>query len=114
MRIGQIGRVARPHQRVQALCDGCDRVTDLVLWIQDGRVAEAGSPDALMAADGHYARALREARDAHGGESILPVSYGGSNGLLTEGATDASHASDLGFMRQADIFEPVLRTALGQ
>lgn len=30
----------------------------------------------------------------------------------TEGATDASHASDLGFMRQADIFEPVLRGAL--
>jgi hypothetical protein len=29
-----------------------------------------------------------------------------------EGATDASHASDLGFMRQADIFEPILRTAL--
>lgn len=31
----------------------------------------------------------------------------------TEGATDASHANDLGFMRQADIFEPVLRAALG-
>jgi len=31
----------------------------------------------------------------------------------TEGATDASHASDLGFMRQADVFEPVIRQALG-
>lgn len=30
----------------------------------------------------------------------------------TEGATDASHASDLGFMRQAEHFEPVLRRAL--
>jgi hypothetical protein len=30
----------------------------------------------------------------------------------TEGATDASHASDLGFLRQAEIFEPVLRKAL--
>ncbi len=30
----------------------------------------------------------------------------------TEGATDASHANDLGFMRQADIFEPILRDAL--
>lgn len=30
----------------------------------------------------------------------------------TEGATDASHASDLGFMRQAQAFEPVLRRAL--
>jgi lysophospholipase L1-like esterase len=35
-------------------------------------------------------------------------------GLDTEGATDASHASDLGFMRQADLFEPVLRRALDQ
>ena len=30
----------------------------------------------------------------------------------TEGATDASHANDLGFMRQAEIFEPILRKAL--
>ncbi len=33
-------------------------------------------------------------------------------GTDTEGATDASHANDLGFMRQAEIFEPVLRKAL--
>jgi hypothetical protein len=33
-------------------------------------------------------------------------------GTDTEGATDASHASDLGFMRQADVFEPVLRRVL--
>jgi hypothetical protein len=32
----------------------------------------------------------------------------------SEGATDGSHASDLGFMRQADVFEPVLRRALGK
>ncbi|MEC8555514.1 MAG: SGNH/GDSL hydrolase family protein [Planctomycetota bacterium] len=30
-----------------------------------------------------------------------------------DGATDGSHASDLGFMRQADAFEPVLRKAMG-
>jgi hypothetical protein len=35
-------------------------------------------------------------------------------GTDTEGATDASHANDLGFMRQADIFEPILRKALGE
>lgn len=34
----------------------------------------------------------------------------GSDG---DGATDGSHASDLGFMRQADIFAPVLRKAMG-
>ena len=31
-----------------------------------------------------------------------------------EGANDASHASDLGFMRQAEVMEPILRAALGQ
>lgn len=30
----------------------------------------------------------------------------------TEGATDGSHASDLGFMRQSDVMEPILRKAL--
>jgi len=35
-------------------------------------------------------------------------------GTDSEGATDASHANDLGFFRQADVFEPVLRKALGQ
>ncbi len=33
-------------------------------------------------------------------------------GTDAEGANDGSHATDLGFMRQADIFEPVLRAAL--
>ena len=31
----------------------------------------------------------------------------------TEGTTDGSHPNDLGFLRQADAFEPVLRQALG-
>lgn len=31
----------------------------------------------------------------------------------TEGTTDGSHPNDLGFMRQADVLEPVLREALG-
>lgn len=35
-------------------------------------------------------------------------------GSDSEGATDASHANDLGFFRQADVFEPILREALGQ
>ena len=30
----------------------------------------------------------------------------------SEGATDASHANDLGFMRQADVMEPLIRAAL--
>ncbi len=31
----------------------------------------------------------------------------------SEGATDASHANDLGFMRQADVFEPFIRNTIG-
>lgn len=34
------------------------------------------------------ADALAQARDQHGGESIVPCNYGGSNGALTQGATD--------------------------
>jgi hypothetical protein len=29
-----------------------------------------------------------------------------------EGATDGSHPNDLGFVRQADVMEPILRAAL--
>lgn len=32
----------------------------------------------------------------------------------SEGATDASHPNDLGFLRQAEAFEPVIRQALGE
>lgn len=39
---------------------------------------------------------------------------GGLLGDDTEGATDGSHPNDLGFMRQADAFEPILREALGR
>jgi anaerobic selenocysteine-containing dehydrogenase len=39
---------------------------------------------------------LRQARDRHGGESILPFSYGGSNGLLTQDTTDLRLFTRLG------------------
>jgi anaerobic selenocysteine-containing dehydrogenase len=44
---------------------------------------------------------LREARDRWGGESILPLSYGGSNGLLSQDTTDARLFSRLGASRLA-------------
>jgi hypothetical protein len=59
--------------------------------------------------------ALREAYDILKKEGVGDLDYIEGDHLYgddTEGATDASHASDLGFMRQADIFEPVLRKAL--
>jgi len=61
--------------------------------------------------------ALKAAYDqliADGVKNLLYIPGDHLYGDDTEGATDASHASDLGFMRQADIFEPVLRKALGR
>ncbi|HBJ38649.1 MAG TPA: hypothetical protein DDZ51_28645 [Planctomycetaceae bacterium] len=49
-------------------------------------------------------------QDGVTGLSYVPgdVLYGDDS----EGATDASHANDLGFMRQADVFEPFIRKAI--
>ena len=44
---------------------------------------------------------MREARERSGGESILPYSYGGSNGLLTQDTSDALLFSRLGASRLA-------------
>jgi anaerobic selenocysteine-containing dehydrogenase len=43
----------------------------------------------------------RDARDRWGGESILPYSYGGSNGLLTQDTSDATLFRRLGASRLA-------------
>jgi anaerobic selenocysteine-containing dehydrogenase len=45
------------------------------------------------------ARRLAEARQRHGGESILPLSYGGSNGFLTQDTVDARLWRRLGACR---------------
>jgi anaerobic selenocysteine-containing dehydrogenase len=45
--------------------------------------------------------ALRKAGTDHGGESILPFSYGGSNGLLTQGTADTRLFRRLGASRLA-------------
>jgi GDSL-like Lipase/Acylhydrolase family/N-terminus of Esterase_SGNH_hydro-type len=61
--------------------------------------------------------ALKAAYDRLLQEGVSHLSYIPGDHLYgddTEGATDASHANDLGFMRQADLFEPVLRQALGK
>ena len=57
-------------------------------------------------------RAAYETLLAHGVEHLYYIPGDHLYGDDSEGATDASHASDLGFMRQAEIFEPVLRDAL--
>lgn len=60
--------------------------------------------------------ALRECFEKLQQQGVSRLYYIRGDDLLgddAEGATDGSHPSDLGFVRQADIFEPVLRTALG-
>jgi len=59
--------------------------------------------------------ALKAAYEKLKAEGVAKLSYIEGDHLYgddTEGATDASHASDLGFMRQADVMEPVLRAAM--
>ncbi len=59
--------------------------------------------------------ALKAAYERLQAAGVKGLSYIGGDHLYgddADGATDGSHASDLGFQRQADIFEPVLRAAL--
>jgi hypothetical protein len=61
--------------------------------------------------------ALRKAYEslvAQGVKNLFYIPGDSLYGNDTEGATDASHANDLGFMRQAEVFEPVLRKALSK
>ncbi len=61
--------------------------------------------------------ALREAYAALQRDGVKNLHYIAGDDLLghdAEGATDGSHPSDLGFVRQADVFEPVLRRALAR
>lgn len=61
--------------------------------------------------------ALVRAYDSLVSSGVKNLFYLEGDGLLgedTEGTIDSSHPNDLGFMRQADAFEPVLRKALGE
>ena len=60
--------------------------------------------------------ALRSAYDSLVQSGVRGLTYVTGDTLYgddTEGATDASHANDLGFMRQAEAFAPHLSAALG-
>lgn len=61
------------------------------------------------------AQRIREAVDEHGSESVLPFSYGGSNGLLTEGTVDRRFFWRLGAsrLRRTVCAAPTGRAAQG-
>src|SRR5213076_1166939 len=50
---------------------------------------------------GRVAKRLVQTRDEFGGEAILPYSYGGSNGMLTQDTSDATLFRRLGASRLA-------------
>ena len=90
------------------------RETPIVL-VEDRRFTNSWITPAKTAYhDANHAalKAAHESLRRSGVKHLYFISGDELYGTDTEGATDASHASDLGFMRQADIFEPVLRKAL--
>jgi hypothetical protein len=91
------------------------RPTTPIVLVEDRRNTNSWIlPDRDKHHDSNHA-ALKAAHERLVKEGVKDLYYIEGDHLYgddTEGATDASHASDLGFMRQADIFEPVLRAAL--
>jgi hypothetical protein len=93
------------------------RPTTPIVLVEDRRQTNSWILPALdkFHTDNHAA--LRECFDKLQQQGVTQLYYIRGDDLLgddAEGATDASHPSDLGFVRQADIFEPVIRTALGE
>ncbi len=89
--------------------------TTPIILVEDRRYTNSWiTPAKAKFHDDNHA-ALKAAYEKLKAEKVANLHYIGGDALYgtdAEGANDASHATDLGFMRQADIFEPVLRAAL--
>jgi len=91
------------------------RPTTPIVLVEDRRFTNAWITPAKQAFHDDNHAALREAFASLGREGIDNLWYVSGDGLLGDdgdGAVDASHPNDLGFARQADAFEPILRAAL--
>lgn len=88
-----------------------------IVLVEDRRFTNAWiTPDKAKFHDENHA-ALRLSYETLKKEGVARLYYISGDKLLgddSEGATDASHPNDLGFMRQADAMEPVLCEALGR
>ncbi|MFB0986296.1 MAG: SGNH/GDSL hydrolase family protein, partial [Phycisphaerales bacterium] len=86
-----------------------------IVLVEDRTYADAMF-NAGKAARNHENRAaLKAARDELTAEGIDRLFYIEGDRLLGDdgdATVDSSHPTDLGFMRHADVFEPVLRSAL--
>ncbi|HSI11574.1 MAG TPA: SGNH/GDSL hydrolase family protein [Chthoniobacter sp.] len=88
-----------------------------IILVEDRRFANSWIRESKdkFHTDNHAA--LRESFEALQKEGVTKLYYVPGDNLIgddAEGATDGSHPNDLGFVRQAAIFEPVLRQVLGQ
>jgi len=86
-----------------------------IVLVEDRRFANTWiRPERQKFHDANHA-ALRAVFEALKKEGVAKLSYIPGDDLIgddTEGTTDGSHPNDLGYMRQAAVFEPVLREVL--
>ncbi len=86
-----------------------------ILLVEDRRMTNSWIIPASTTFHDENHAALRAAFQTLQKEGVKNLHYIPGDHLYgddAEGATDASHANDLGFMRQADVMEPILRAAL--
>ena len=87
-----------------------------IVLVEDRRFANSWILPAKSKFHDDNQAALRKAYEELQAAGVKKLHYLQGDLLLgddTEGTTDGSHPNDLGFLRQADAFEPVLRKALG-
>ncbi|WP_395750423.1 SGNH/GDSL hydrolase family protein [Prosthecobacter sp.] len=86
-----------------------------IILVEDRRYTNSWiTPNKAKFHDDNHA-ALKAAYEQLKKEKVTNLHYIGGDALYgtdAEGSNDASHGTDLGFLRQAEIFEPVLRKAL--
>ncbi len=86
-----------------------------IVLVEDRRFANSWLIPAKAKFHDDNQAALRKAYEELKAAGVTQLHYLAGDLLLgddTEGTTDGSHPNDLGFMRQADALEPVLRQAL--
>jgi hypothetical protein len=88
-----------------------------IILVEDRRNTDSWLKASLRKNHDENHAALKAAYEQLVKEGVKGLSYVPGDHLYGDdgdGATDGSHASDLGFHRQADIFEPFLKAALGR
>jgi hypothetical protein len=88
-----------------------------IILVEDRRNTDSWLKASLRQHHDANHAALKTAYEQLVKEGVKGLSYVPGDLLYgddADGATDGSHASDLGFHRQADVFEPFLKAALGR